>query len=212
MWPAVVMLVLLAAATLALIYHYGDRRRIGPAVLLIAFVGWYFPFSVVFVVPLDVLSVRTPTHLSRVSVCPSLSLSVCVSVSEGACVHALPCLCLPWRCGHPSLCLSLSLTHAHTHAHTHTHTHAHVFIWAWWVARQTAYNACNVTVETCERPIAYVGTDFLTIIWQVNYWTSFMLTWYEAADAGRTPTGTLPHTHTHTHSHTEAQTGMHRHA
>ena len=61
--PALVMLLLLAVATVWLMFYYGSRRKITVAVFIITFVGWYFPFSIVFLVPLDVLSVRVhPLH------------------------------------------------------------------------------------------------------------------------------------------------------
>ena len=59
--PALVMLLLLAVATVWLMFYYGSRRKITVAVFIITFVGWYFPFSIVFLVPLDVLSVRVHT-------------------------------------------------------------------------------------------------------------------------------------------------------
>jgi len=57
--PALVMLLLLAALTVYGLFYYGDRRKITPAVFVIAFLGWYLPFSIVFLVPLDILGVRS---------------------------------------------------------------------------------------------------------------------------------------------------------
>ena len=31
--------------------------------------------------------------------------------------------------------------------------------------------------QTCEEPIAYVSEEFLGYTWNINYWTSFILTW-----------------------------------
>ena len=30
----------------------------------------------------------------------------------------------------------------------------------------------------CEEPLGYVPTEFLTIFWEIVYWTSFNLTWF----------------------------------
>ena len=64
--PAIVMLVILAFLTVYAMFFYGNRRRMGVVVFVIVFVGWYFPFSIVFLVPLDVLAVCAPAVASLV--------------------------------------------------------------------------------------------------------------------------------------------------
>jgi len=137
--PALVMLLFLAAVTVYGLFYYGDRRKITPAVFVIAFLGWYLPFSIVFLVPLDILGVR--------------------SRSPPPPPPPLP------PCGARSLCIAFQRGVG---------------------AHQTQYRHCLAANQTCEEPIAYVSEEFLAYTWNINYWTSFILTWC-GAPARTTP-------------------------
>jgi len=55
---AIVTLVALAGFVFYLIYTYGNIRKMNKWTLLFSFLGWYFPFSIVFIMPIDVISAQ----------------------------------------------------------------------------------------------------------------------------------------------------------
>lgn len=55
-WPACLVLGVVGAAVLCLVYYYANRKTPW-YVMLVTFLGWYFPISIIVLLPLDMSSV-----------------------------------------------------------------------------------------------------------------------------------------------------------